>query len=158
MPEPRKDQYLRALLFAVLSMALASSAHSQDLVHVDGVTPECVHNQRYQVQHPGPGTLFPTPQYGYCKGTIQNKCATSTNVAVSGTFYQEIPNACVGTFTSWADLQAQQATSISDLKQQLQEQLNILKADIKRLSDANDALTKRLNDAEARLKKLEQPK
>lgn len=137
---------------------LCPSAHSQDLIQVDGVTPQCVHNQPKQVQHPGPGTLFPSPQYGYCSGGIDHRCATGTNVAISGTFFQEIGTACVGTFTSWAQLQAQQASSIASLQDQLQKQLNILKANIKALSDANDALTKRLNEVEAKLKKQDEGK
>jgi peptidoglycan hydrolase CwlO-like protein len=154
MKRSHKKQQLGILTLVALLMGLVSSAYSQQLVKVDGVTAGCVHNQMHQVQHPGSGTLFPAPQYGYCNGTIEQKCATA-NGGTEG--YQEIPTACVGTFTSFADLQTQQATSLADLKQQLQEQLNILKASIKTLSDTSDALTKRLNEVDARLKKLEQP-
>jgi hypothetical protein len=97
----------------------------------------------HQVQNPGPGTLFPSPQYGYYNASIQYKCATSNNGAAPGAFYQVIPTACVGTFTSLADLQAQQASSLADLEQQLHEQLNILKASIKTLSDTSDDFIRR---------------
>jgi hypothetical protein len=150
-----KNQTLLITYTLILAIFLAalfcSPCHSDNLVQVDGVTPTCVVNQQHQVQHPGPGTLFPSPEYGYCNGSIQYKCATPNNVAMPGsTAYGVIGTACVGTFTSFADLQAQQAKGIDDLKQQIQQQLNILKANIKALSDANDALTKRLDDIETK--------
>ena len=152
--------WLRMFLSVSAAMfLLCPSAHSQDLIQVDGVTPQCVHNQPKQVQHPGPGTLFPSPQYGYCNGTVDHQCATGIDRNLPGaTAFIAIPTACVGTFTSWAQLQAQQASSIASLQDQLQKQLNILEANIKTLSDANDALTKRLNEVEAKLKKQDEGK
>ncbi|SRR5581483_775054 len=153
-----KNQSLGVAFGLAMFVLFCPAAYAQNLIQVDGVTPECVHNQPKQVQHPGPGTLFPSSQYGYCNGSIDHRCATSKNIAISGTFYQEIPIACVGTFTSWADLQAQQASNLANLQDQIQKQLNILKTNIKDLSDANDALTKRVNDLEEKLKKQDQPK
>ncbi len=140
------------LILAVVFSALhCSPCYSQNLVLVNGVTPTCVVNARSAVQHPGTGTLFPSPQYGYCNGSIRQRCATSHNVARPGSpFYEEIQTACVGTFTSRAELQAQQAKNITD---PLQQQLNILNGNIKALSDSNDSLTKRLDDMEKELNK-----
>jgi hypothetical protein len=147
------------VVLAIVFVITPSRGYSQDLVKVDGVASQCVVNQPRQVQHPGPGTLFPSPQYGYCNGSIQHNCATSRQpFGPSSSAYETIPTACVGTFSSWTDIQAQQAKSIADLQQQFQQQLNILKANIQALSDANDALTKRLNDVEAKLKNQGTPK
>lgn len=140
-------------IIGVLNSPAASQA-PQDLVNVDGVTPTCVVNEPRQVQHPGPDSaiLFGSPQYGYCNGSIQHNCSTARHVNDNPNFGLElIRNACVGTFTSWADLQRQNAQNVADLQKTLQQQLNILKSNIQALSDSNDALTKRLNDLETKV-------
>jgi hypothetical protein len=143
------------ILTAFFTTLLYSSSYSQELALVDGVTPVCVAGGPRVSTQPGPAIPFPSPRYGICNGSIQQGCATSHNVAISGTYYDRIGRACVGTFTSWAELQAQQAKNISD---PLQQQVNLLKNNIRALSDANDALTKRLDDVESQLNKLLQSK
>jgi hypothetical protein len=144
------------ILTAFFTTFLCSPSHSQELVLVDGVTPVCVVVGPRGSPNPGPAIPFSSPRYGYCNGSIQQRCATSVNGALPGSVsFRAVGTACVGTFTSWAELQAQQAKNISD---QLQQQVNLLKNNIKALSDANDALTKRLDDVESQLKKLGQPK
>jgi peptidoglycan hydrolase CwlO-like protein len=152
-----KTKNARLLVFAILVLCLwigfaVPVAVSQNLIQVDGVTPQCVLNQKGQVQNPGPGTRFPSPKQGYCDGSIQHRCATSKNIAVSGTFYEEIATACVGTFTT---LEEAQAAAANDLEKKVQLKLDVLQKNIKDLSDAIDSLTKRLDEVDARVKKLE---
>lgn len=129
------------MTLCVLGLSCFNHAYGQDLVQVNGVAPVCVVNQRYQVQHPGAGTPFGTPQYGICSGSIQQNCTTGDNAVH--------PNVCIGTFTSWAAIEAQRAVDLANFQQKMQSQMDELTKNLKTLSDSIDAQTKRLNAIEA---------
>ena len=166
-----RSRIMGSLTFAIALAIGCFKAYSQDLVKVDGVTPECVVNQQRQVQHPGPAaaTLFPTPKYGYCQGSIQHNCVTARQpFGPSSSAYEPIPTACVGTFT---DSQTKQATDLAELEKKLQQQLVIMQNDINLLNqriatdEANlpkkidehavQKLLDKIDALEVRLKRLE---
>ncbi len=126
------------VVFVTLVIASAtvfcSEAYSQDLVRVDGVTTQCVVNQPRQVQNPGPASavLFPSPQYGYCSGSIQHNCVTAKQPFYpQSSAYETISTACVGTFT---DVHTQQAVDLANLQTKMQQQLDIMQKDINLLN------------------------
>jgi hypothetical protein len=133
-------------------------ARSDDLVEVNGVTPNC---------RTGPlatnptGTLYLTPQLGYCHGVIKTGCLTGKSSpsgppGVGGRasiVYEKIPVACEGTFTLLAEIEAEGAQNLRDVLKVLQQQMDLFEKAITLLSNSNDALTKRLNDLEDKINK-----